>query len=86
MRQDIGAIDRLVRQAVDSGEFSSKEECVSAMVNWLVLNGGVNPSRVCCSGEHRETDNAPEDERGACGVNQAEEALLHYEILRERDA
>lgn len=85
MRHDISAIDRLVEHAVNSGEFASKEECVSAMLNWLVLNDHVNPSRI--NGQRRGRDSGePIDDRHAEGVSEAEEALLQYEILRDRDA
>lgn len=85
MRQDIAAIDRLVEAALKNGAFASKEECVSAMLNWLVLNDHVNPSRI--DGQRRGRDSGESiDDRHAEGVSEAEEALLQYEILRDRDA
>lgn len=85
MRYDIRAIDRLVEHAVESGEFPSKDECISAMLNWLVLNDYVNPSRI--EGQRRDRASGESiDDRHAEGVSEAEEALLQYEILRDRDA
>lgn len=85
MRQQIRAVDQLVQQAVESGQFATREDCISAMLNWLVLNEHVNPSQLCSkvSRDHRGEDI---DERHADGVSEAEETRLQYEILRDRDA
>lgn len=85
MRYDINAVERLVEQAVQSGEFPSRDDCVSAMLNWLVLNDYVNPSRINDGRRGRDCGESIDD-RHAEGVSEAEEALLQYEILRDRDA
>lgn len=90
MRHEIAAIERLVEEAVNNGDFPSKQDCASALINWLVLNDYVNPSRLNSpvpEGKRgkREGDESIDD-RHAEGVNPAEETLLQYEILRDRDA
>lgn len=85
MRQELAAVENLVNKAVESGDFSSREACVSALINWMVLNDYVNPSRLCNPEKVFHSGEAIED-RGARGVSEPEEALLQYEILRDRDA
>lgn len=85
MRQQIRAIDDLVRQALESGQFASREDCISAMLNWLVLNDYVNPSQLCSKASPGRRDESIDD-RHANGVSEAEETRLQYEILRDRDA
>ncbi|MCW8195597.1 hypothetical protein F6455_12430 [Proteobacteria bacterium 005FR1] len=86
MRQEMRIIDRWVDEAVAAGDFPSREDCVDAMLNWLVLNQHVNPSDLGKPPRSAGDRSESVDDRHANGVSEPEEALLQYEILRDRDA
>jgi len=85
MRKEMSSVERLVERAVQAGEFASREDCAEALLNWLVLNDYVNPSRLCDRSGNPESGLSIED-RSPQGVSAAEDTLLQYEILRDRDA
>lgn len=85
MRRDIESIDKMVEQSVKDGLFSSKEECVVAMRNWLVFGGHLNPSHPpdALGDDSRSIE---DDAAGLASISNLEATRLQYEILRERDA
>jgi len=87
MRRDIENIDKMVERSVEDGCFASKEECATAMRNWLILGGHLNPSHPHGTTELADDSHSIEDDiAGLASISKLEATRLQYEILRERDA